>query len=188
MTVTKLFVFVSLLTLSVFAGTQEKNACPMHEQHMRESAQSAMHAPSSTTFADDKFAAMKERGKHTMGFDQDATTHHFLIRPDGGAIQVVANRSDDDESVNAIRHHLSQIRDQFAAGNFEAPFETHAEAPPGVTEMKAHAAAIDYAYQQLPAGAEVLIFTKDPAALQAVRSFLEYQIREHRTGDPIDQK
>lgn len=188
MKLTKLFAFVSVLTMSLLLGAQEKDACPLHEQHMRESAQATAHDHSNPSPADDKFAAMKMRGNQTMGFDQDATTHHFLIRPDGGAIQVVANRSDDDESVNAIRRHLSRIRDEFAAGNFDAPFQTHAEVPPGVAEMKSRASAIDYAYQQLPGGAEVLIFTKDPAALQGVRSFLEYQIQEHRTGDPVGQK
>jgi len=49
--------------------------CPMHDDH---------------TYMDDH-AKMNERGEKGMGFSQSATTHHFLLKPDGGVIQVETN-------------------------------------------------------------------------------------------------
>ena len=188
MTMPKPLLLSLIFTLSIFAGAQEKNACPLHEQHMREAARASSHDQYADSAADDKFTAMKARGAQAMGFDQDATTHHFLLRPDGGVIQVTANQSEDERTTNAVRHHLRQIQDQFAKGDFQAPFQTHAEVPDGVAEMKAHASAIEYAYQEVPGGAKVLIRTKDPEALRAVHAFFKYQIQEHRTGDPAEAK
>ena len=47
--------------------------CPLQDAHASSSGPSA---------------ALNERGEKGMGFSQTATTHHFLIRPDGGVIQV----------------------------------------------------------------------------------------------------
>src|SRR5690349_13469364 len=35
-----------------------------------------------------KDADLKKRGAAAMGFDQETTAHHFLLLPDGGAIEV----------------------------------------------------------------------------------------------------
>jgi hypothetical protein len=42
---------------------------------------------------------------------------------------------------------------------------------------------IAYTYEELPSGARVRITTGDAKALAAVHGFLDYQIKEHRTGD-----
>src|SRR4051794_31968121 len=39
-----------------------------------------------------------ENGTRAMGFSQTATTHHFLIMKDGGAIQVEANDTKDTDN------------------------------------------------------------------------------------------
>jgi hypothetical protein len=45
-----------------------------------------------------KDAELKARGALAMGFDQDQTTHHFLLTADGGIIEVgVSEPSDDRE-------------------------------------------------------------------------------------------
>jgi hypothetical protein len=36
---------------------------------------------------DGSHARTNERGARVMGFDQNETTHHFLLYPDGGAIR-----------------------------------------------------------------------------------------------------
>src|ERR1044072_7446983 len=76
-------------------------------------------------------AALEERGRAAMGFDQDATTHHFLLRPDGGVISVEVNAADDDVNRQAVRTHLRRIALEFSAGRFDAPVATPAEGPPG---------------------------------------------------------
>ena len=126
---------------------------------------------------------MQERGNRSMGFSQSKTTHHFRTLEDGGAIEVTVNDATDATDLAAIRNHLSQITKQFAAGDFSAPLMTHAEMPPGVAQMQKLKDKIAYTYEELPTGARVRITAGDPKAIAAVHEFLDYQIKEHRTGD-----
>ena len=130
--------------------------------------------------------AMNTRGAHVMGFDQNKTTHHFTLTKSGGIIQVEANDPSDTSSRDHIRMHLEHISKAFAQGDFTDPHEVHAETPPGIPEMKARKAKISYQYESTPTGAKVIITTEDPKALKAIHDYLRYQIREHKTADPLD--
>jgi hypothetical protein len=121
-----------------------------------------------------------------MGFDQSKTTHRFILTKTGGIIQVQANAPSDAASRDHIRMHLEHISKTFAQGDFTDPHEVHAETPPGVPEMKSCKDKISYQYESIAKGAKVIITTQDPKALEAVHDYLRYQIREHKTGDPLD--
>jgi TusA-related sulfurtransferase len=151
----------------------DPKSCPMHAEHMKAQAGAD----------DQRFAAMNARGDRSMGFEQSKTAHHFRTLEDGGAIEVTVNDPSDTTNLTAIRNHLAQIAKQFAAGDFSAPMMTHAEMPPGATEMQKLKDKIAYTYEELPSGARVKITTGDPKALAAVHDFFDYQIKEHRTGD-----
>jgi TusA-related sulfurtransferase len=129
--------------------------------------------------------AMMSRGAKGMGFDQIKTTHHFALLETGGRIEVTANDAADNESISAIRMHLTHIASAFAKGDFDLPMFIHNQTPPGVPEMKRLQTAIHYRYQEIPRGARVVITTSDPTALDAVHQFLRFQIEEHKTGDPV---
>jgi hypothetical protein len=135
-----------------------------------------------------KDEALKKRGADAMGFDQDATSHHFRLSSTGGSIEVTVRNTSDAASITAVRSHLRSIASEFADGHFDKPFQTHAEVPPGVTEMQASKQTITYRYEDLPQGGAVRISTKDRRALDAVHAFLRYQITEHRTGDPLEPR
>jgi hypothetical protein len=135
-----------------------------------------------------KDEALKKRGADAMGFDQDATTHHFRFSPTGGSIEVTVNDRADKSTIAAVRNHLRSIATEFAGGRFDKPFQTHGEVPPGVPEMQRRAHSISYRYEDLPDGGAVRIDTKDARALDAVHAFLRYQITEHRTGDSLQYK
>ena len=124
-------------------------------------------------------------GEKAMGFSQTATTHHFLIMKDGGAIQVEANDDSDNVDRDKIRTHLAEIAKQFKAGIFTTPFAVHGQVPPGVPEMDKLKESITYTYEKTDNGARVRIKTKDADALAAIHAFLKFQIEEHKTGDPI---
>jgi hypothetical protein len=132
----------------------------------------------------EKDEALKKRGAEAMGSDQDATTHHFKLAPSGGSIEITVKNEKDEAVITAVRSHLRSISADFAGGDFDKPFQTHEEVPPGVPEMQKSRQKITYRYEELPQGGAVRIETKDPQALAAVHAFLRYQITEHKTGDP----
>jgi hypothetical protein len=57
--------------------------------------------------------------------------------------------------------------------------------PPGARTMRRRRAAISYTYTDMVAGGRVTIVAPDSTSTAAVHAFLRYQIREHRTGDPL---
>jgi hypothetical protein len=141
-----------------------------HEEHLR-------------LLAKDK--VLKQRGALAMGFDQDTTVHHFLLRESGGAIVVTAKDAADAASITQIRSHFQEITSAFATGAFDKPLATHGELPPGAATMAANAALIRYRYEERSNGASVVLETADPETRRAIHEFLRYQIVEHKTGDPL---
>jgi hypothetical protein len=141
-----------------------------HDEHLRQMA---------------KDDALKHRGALAMGFDQDKTVHHFLLRRTGGAIVVTSKAANDADSIAQIRSHFLEIAESFGNGLFDKPVATHGELPPGAATMAVNKELLSYRYEERDGGAGVLIETADPATLQALHEFLRYQIVEHRTGDPL---
>ena len=164
-----------LLTASLGAAQEMK--CPMHEQHSQQPA-ACCHGKEADHAAD-----VDSRGDQAMGFMHTKTTHHFLLKEDGGVIQVTADDAQDGESIRAIREHLGHIATEFAAGNFDTPMFVHDQTPPGVEEMKRLRGNIHYSFEEVDRGGRVVIQTKDAGARTAIHQFLRFQIEEHRTGD-----
>lgn len=126
---------------------------------------------------------VNKNGDHVMGFSHEKTTHHFLLYPDGGAIQVTANDASDTESRDQIRGHLPHIAKMFTAGDFQAPMLVHSKTPPGVPVLERLKDDVTYTYEPLERGGRVLIATKNKEALAALHQFLRFQIADHKTGD-----
>jgi hypothetical protein len=118
-----------------------------------------------------------------MGFSHQKTTHHFGLTRTGGFIAADAKSADDSASRDAIRSHFRHIAAAFKKGKFELPMFIHGRAPPGVPTLKRLASRIDYAVEETPAGARVVIRTTNARALAALHRFLKFQIEDHRTGD-----
>ena len=135
-----------------------------------------------------KHGEMEHRGNQGMGFDQQKTTHHFVLRKDGGAIQVTAKSAGDKDSLEEIRMHLQHIRRAFQSGEFNIPMFVHDQTPPGVPEMTKLKGEIRYKYEPIENGGRVLISSRNPEAVAAVHDFLKFQITEHQTGDPLELK
>jgi hypothetical protein len=164
-----IFAVVVSLLACVIAGAQQSAIpdsvkCPMHDAHSQ----------------------MNARGDKGMGFSQAATTHHFLLKPDGGAIQVEANDSADTTSRNEIRIHLGHITRAFQTGDFDIPMFVHDTVPPGVPEMKRLQKQIRYSFEDTANGGRVVISSANKDAIAAIHAFLRFQIEEHATGDSIE--
>jgi hypothetical protein len=133
----------------------------------------------------DHHGSSGQRAAMAMGFDQAATTHHFLLFNDGGAIEVAVDDPADTKNRDAIRSHLPHIATMFADGDFDAPMLVHDSTNvPGTKGMTQRKAMIRYQYVETANGGRVNIVTSDADALAAVHAFLKFQIAEHKTGDP----
>jgi hypothetical protein len=172
-----LFAVVLCLIVSVSnAGAQQTSSdqkpptqdshtsCPMHDAH----------------------AKMNERGEKGMGFSQTNTTHHFFLSPSGGVIQVEVKNATDISDRDNIRLHLTHIAHAFENGDFDIPMFVHDTVPPGVPEMKKLRQQIRYAFEDTPNGGRVVISSTDKETVTAIHSFLQFQIEEHKTGDPME--
>lgn len=130
-------------------------------------------------------ADVKKHGAEAMGFDQDKTTHHFVLARDGGYVQVTANSAQDTTSIKQVRSHLQEQQKKFAKGDFSAPQHTHSRVPPGVPTMQRLRHVIRYSYEPIDGGARLRITSHNYQALAAIHDFLKFQISDHQTGDPM---
>ena len=166
------FLFFSMTSAAQDASpAKNMESCPMHQEHTQ--IASTQHSPD-----------VDERGDKAMGFDHTKTTHHFLLKKDGGVIEVSANSADDRSSIGQIQMHLQHIAKAFASGDFAIPMFVHNQVPPGVPVMKRFVAEINYTYEPMQNGARVVINSENSEATAAIHDFLRFQIRDHNTGDP----
>ncbi|HSK43175.1 MAG TPA: hypothetical protein VLA83_04720 [Candidatus Binatia bacterium] len=135
-----------------------------------------------------KHEEMKKRGDQGMGFDQNKITHHFLLRKDGGAIQVTANSAGDKASREEIQMHLHHIAQAFKSGDFDIPMFVHDRTPPGVATMTKLKDQIHYKYEAAQNGGRVVVSSANAEAVAAIHEFLKFQITEHKTGDALEVK
>jgi hypothetical protein len=134
----------------------------------------------------DHHAGVVQRGESHdgMGFSQTTTTHHFILTPNGGIVQVTANDPKNTEQIETIQMHMKHIAEMFSEGNFSIPHFVHDQTPPGVPTMKELKDAIRYSAEPLSNGGRIKIETSSPEGIAAVHDFLRFQIKDHETGDP----
>jgi hypothetical protein len=139
-----------------------------------------------TTSEADHHAGVVQRGESHdgMGFNQTATTHHFILTPNGGIVQVTGNDPKNTEQIETIQMHMKHITEMFSEGNFSIPHFVHDQTPPGVPTMKELKDAIRYSAEPLSNGGRIKIETTSPEGIAAVHEFLRFQIKDHETGDP----
>jgi hypothetical protein len=146
------------------------------------------HEDHSSAQTDSKHEEMNKRGDQGMGFAQDKITHHFLLRKNGGAIQVTANAADDKTSKGEIQMHLHHIAQAFKSGDFNIPMFVHDKTPPGVVTMAKLKEQIHYKYESAQNGGCVVLSSANADAVAAIHEFLKFQIQEHKTGDALEVK
>jgi hypothetical protein len=123
---------------------------------------------------------MDARHGEAVGVDPMALAHQFEATPQGGDI-ILERGVHDDMGINQIRAHLLLIARSFARGDFAIPGFVHDKPVPGSAVMTQLKDRIAYSVEDLPHGGVVHIRTDDPQALEAIRSFIAFQIAEHRT-------
>ena len=137
--------------------------------------------PATAQQSDTAFKAMDMRHGTVVGEDPMALEHQFVAQSDGGDI-ILERQIHEDLGINQIRAHLLLISRSFARGDFSLPGFVHEKPVPGTVVMAQRAGQITYTVEDLPHGGVVHIRTSDPEALQAIHSFIAFQIAEHRTA------
>ena len=156
--------FLVVMLFSAMAFTEDHSSCPLHKEHMAEVA---------------------HKGDQVMGFEHTKSSHHFLLKADGGVILADALDSHDRKTIEQIRMHFVETAKMFSQGDFSNPQKVHSTTPPGVPDLVELKDSISYKFQEREKGGEVVISTKDERALKAIHAFLRFQIEEHNTGDPL---
>jgi hypothetical protein len=120
-----------------------------------------------------------------MGFSHAMTGHHFHLFPDGGSIEVESDSPDDNASKEAIRRHMQRIAGMFAQGDFSLPMFIHDTVPPGVEVNEARKGSNrlhSREYSQRRSSAD---YYCKPGSFGGRPEFLRFQIKDHRTNDPL---
>lgn len=164
-----------MLSSSAVASAAQQSSKPPDDKSQNSAPTCPLHG--------DHFK-MNDRGEKGMGFSQTTTTHHFLLKPNGGVIQVEANDPKDSAARDSIRAHLTHISNAFSSGDFDIPMFVHDTVPPGMPDMQRLKGKISYTFQETPAGGRVVITTSDSECLAAIHKYLRFQIHEHQTHDP----
>jgi hypothetical protein len=176
----------AIVALGLLGAMQQDKPAPTAKSEPREMAACPGHEQQQAAAERERQKGVADRGDEGMGFSHEKTTHHFRLYSDGGAIEVEAKEAQDTASRDAIRAHFSHIVKMFQAGDFSIPMLIHAENPPGAEAMKRLREAIQYKPENTDRGVRIRITSKNAEAVEAVHSFLHFQITDHRTGDSLE--
>lgn len=127
----------------------------------------------------DRLAEVAERGRHVMPFDLEKTLHIFRKTEHGGLQQVVAKDATDSEQIALIRQHLAEISARFKLGDFSRQRQIHGDQMPGLAELAGARNAVNYAYRELPNGAEIEYTAEDSALVGAIHRYFNAQLSDH---------
>ena len=111
--------------------------------------------------------------------DPMTAASQFVAQDDGGDI-IVERQIHQDLGINQIRSHLLMVARSFARGDFAVPGFIHERPIPGTAVMADRADKIDYSIEDLEHGGVLHMRTGDPQALQAIHSFIAFELAEKK--------
>lgn len=107
------------------------------------------------------------------------SAQQFVANADGGDI-IIERQIHEDLGINQIRAHLLLIARSFARGDFAVRGFIHDKPIPGTNVMSDRADKIEYTVEDLEHGGVVHMRTTDPQALQAIHSFISFELAEKK--------
>ena len=111
--------------------------------------------------------------------DPMTVASQFVVQGDGGDI-IIERQVHQDLGINQIRSHLLMVARSFARGDFAVPGFIHDKPIPGTAVMADRADKIDYSIEDLDHGGVLHMRTGDPQALQAIHSFIAFELAEKK--------
>lgn len=122
-----------------------------------------------------------------FGFTHTAQT--FSLMGNGGVLDVLST-DNDPEQITAIRSRLRERGRTFGRGDIPSPALLPPDVLPGLAELRAGAARVAIAFEELPAGGRLSFTTQDPALIPALSDWLVLTTHESgaalRIGVPPD--
>lgn len=113
-------------------------------------------------------------------FDAGKVRSGFTTAVNGGSIQMIAIDSTDAAMVSQIRTRLREAAKRFGSGDYQPPIFIDAQRRPDTESLKAVAAQITFAVEDVPGGGKMIIGSTDPAAIAVVQTFIQAQQRPER--------
>ncbi len=98
-------------------------------------------------------------------------------------MRVTANDLNDAETAARISRHLRTLASQFRRGDFSGPERDHGPTLAGVENLRRLHEKIIYTAHSIAGGGELIISSDDRRAIDAIHQFLQFQMREHNSGD-----
>ena len=126
----------------------------------------------------DHQAAVAERGAEVMGFDLERSTHIFEKIENGGRQQVLSD-DNDDEQIQLIQAHMTEIAGQFSKGDFHGPEHIHGEQMAGLHELVMGHEKISIEYSDLEHGGQILYTTAEADMVVAIHAWFDAQVADH---------
>ena len=114
---------------------------------------------------------------------EDSASYQFVVTRSGGLIRLTVDDPDNAEAAGRAQIDLREAAAQYARGEFSGEPATHGLTPPGTPQMRQLRNRIIYTEHAIQDGAELIISSTDARAVTAIHQFLEFQIREHQSGD-----
>jgi len=124
-------------------------------------------------------ALVRNLGRQVMPFDLDQTTHNFKTTDTGGIETVIAKDPTNTEQIALIQAHLQHETMRFRTGDFSDPTAIHGVDMPGLGELAAGTANIQFNYTALPNGAQITYDTQDPRLVRALHHWFAAQLSDH---------
>lgn len=124
-------------------------------------------------------AEVAQRGAEVMPFDLEQTQHIFTKTEKGGLQQVVIKEGADADQINAIQTHLSEIAEQFSAGDFGGPAHIHGDDMPGLAVLHERFGEMEVVYTPLDNGGQIEYTSDEPALVEAIHAWFDAQLADH---------
>ena len=125
---------------------------------------------------------VRQRSADVMPFDMNATTHVFTKTPTGGIQRVILKTPGDTGQTALIRHHLRDIANKFAHGDFGASADVHGADMPGLAALKsAIPGDLQVRYRDVQSGAEIRYSSRNPRVVVALHEWFDAQLADHGT-------
>ncbi len=128
---------------------------------------------------------LNTRFSKALGTDANKIVQHYYLVKNGGVIEFTAKDPNDTAAISALQKYMDVQKDLLEKGKNDDDADVHGRVPDGVPGLKRLRNEITFFAVKTDNGAVLRMFSVNDQARQAIQEFMKFQIREHKTGDPL---